>query len=200
MAEKLGTGLQNLVDGSVTRTRLHVGMYCNLCEILQASGKIFTEVFVIPPFALQTAKAWFAQTQRINQMTDKDYLLLAEEVAKKSSEPMPCGCIIVQDGKIVASEFNSQHTDKVAVYHAEIKAITEANRTVGSRTIMNAIAYCTCEPCAMCLTALSYAKVERIVFNKLMADLCPDDPQAHFDSQAFIHGLNFVPKLEQVLL
>ena len=54
LAEKLGTGLQNLVDGSVTRTRLHVGIHFDSSKILQPSDKIYTEVAVIPPFASQT--------------------------------------------------------------------------------------------------------------------------------------------------
>lgn len=133
-------------------------------------------------------------------MTDKDYLLLAEETAKKSSEPTPCACIIVQHDKIITQQFNSQRTDNVAVHHAEVKAIYQANRKLGKREITGGTAYCTCEPCAMCLVALSYASIERIVFSQRMIDLFPNDPQAQLDSQKFINGLNFVPLLEQVLL
>ncbi len=133
-------------------------------------------------------------------MTDKDYLLLAEETAKKSSEPTPCACIIVQHNKIITKQFNSQRTDNVAVHHAEIKAIYQANRKLGEREITGGTAYCTCEPCSMCLAALSYAKIERIVFIRRMMDLFPNDPQAQFNSSEFVKSLNFVPKLEQVLL
>jgi tRNA(Arg) A34 adenosine deaminase TadA len=52
----------------------------------------------------------------------------------------------------------------------------------------------------MCLAALSYAKIERIVYDKSMKEVFPDDKQAEFDSQAFVQTLNFVPKLEQVAL
>ena len=50
----------------------------------------------------------------------------------------------------------------------------------------------------MCLTALSYATVERIVFHKTMLQTFPDDPQSKFDAQLFVNGLNFVPQLVQL--
>jgi tRNA(Arg) A34 adenosine deaminase TadA len=86
----------------------------------------------------------------------------------------------------------------LAVNHAEIKAIVSANYTLGKRELTATTAYCTCEPCAMCLTALSYAKVARIVYAKSMAELSPNDPQAKLDSQKFVKGLNFVPVLEHI--
>ncbi|HJQ09007.1 MAG TPA: nucleoside deaminase [Candidatus Saccharimonadales bacterium] len=133
-------------------------------------------------------------------MTDKKYLQRAIELSKQSPEPVGCGVVIVADGKVVAEACNSQRADNVAVYHAEIKAIIDANKTSGVRTLPNAIAYCSCEPCAMCLTALSYAKVGRIIYNKTMKDLFPDDPQSNLDPYQFIQSLNFVPKLEQLAL
>ena len=133
-------------------------------------------------------------------MTDTYYLTQATEIAEKSTEKVPCGCVLVRRGKIITAQFNSQHADNMAINHAELKAVVAANYTLGKRELTATTAYCTCEPCAMCLTALSYAKVARIVYARSMADLSPGDPQAKFDSQKFIKGLNFVPILEQVLV
>jgi tRNA(Arg) A34 adenosine deaminase TadA len=133
-------------------------------------------------------------------MRDKDYLKLAIKVAEQSKENVKCGCIIVQNGKILAESFNSQHIDNQAINHAEIKAVIESNKKAGLRILENTVAYCSCEPCAMCITAFSYAKVERIIFNKSMKDLFPNDTQAKFNSEEFIKNLNFVPKLEQLLV
>ena len=131
-------------------------------------------------------------------MTDEQYLHQAIEVSQSSPEPVGCGVLIVQNGVILAKKYNSQRADNIAVNHAEIKAIIAANKRVGSRKLTDAVVYCSCEPCAMCLTALSYAKVSRIVFGKSMKDLFPDDPQAAFDSFAYVRTLNFVPILEQL--
>jgi guanine deaminase len=133
-------------------------------------------------------------------MTDKDYLLITQEISKSSTERVPCACIIVQNGEIITKQFNSQRADELALHHAEVKAVYRANQKTGKRKLEGATAYCTCEPCAMCLVAMSYAKIERIVFSKKMKDLFPDDPQSDLDSEAFIKTLNFVPKLEQLLI
>jgi len=131
-------------------------------------------------------------------MTDKDYLQQAIEMSQKSPEPVGCGVLIIQDGSTIAKTHNSQRADNIAVNHAEIKAIVEANKHTGSRKLTNAVAYCSCEPCAMCLTALSYAKVSRIVFNRFMKDLFPDDPQSQLNPFEYAKTLNFVPTIEQL--
>jgi tRNA(Arg) A34 adenosine deaminase TadA len=133
-------------------------------------------------------------------MTDKDYLRRANFMAEQSPEAVGCGCLIVKDGHVVASQCNSQNKGGMAINHAEIKAVVAANYELRTRELDGAVAYCSCEPCAMCLAALSYAKVERIVYDKTMKQVFPDDPQANFDSQAFVKTLNFVPKLEHVPL
>lgn len=131
---------------------------------------------------------------------DVKHLKRAIELSRRSPEPIGCGVVIVDsDGSVLAETYNSQRADNIAVHHAEIKAIIQANRKTGSRKLEGA-AYCSCEPCAMCLTALSYAKVGRIVFYKRMIDLFPDDPQSQLDPYVFAAGLNFVPKLEQLNL
>jgi guanine deaminase len=136
----------------------------------------------------------------IIRMSDKNFLRQAVELARQSPEPVGCGVVLVKNEDVVAKAYNSQRADNIAVYHAEIKAILAANKLTGSRKLEDVIAYCSCEPCAMCLTALSYAKVERIVFNMTMRDLFPDDPQSRLDPYKYIQGLNFKPKLEQLAM
>ncbi len=130
--------------------------------------------------------------------SDKMFLTRAIELAKKSPEPQGCGAVIVQNNRVIAEAYNSQRADNIAVHHAEIKAIIAANKATGNRKLENATVYCSCEPCAMCLTALSYAKVSRIVFNKTMKDIFPDDPQSQLNPYDYVRSLNFVPKLEQL--
>ncbi|MDB5183766.1 MAG: tRNA-specific adenosine deaminase, partial [Candidatus Saccharibacteria bacterium] len=129
-------------------------------------------------------------------MTDKEMIERVQRLAQDSKEQVKCACVIVKDGEVLAEEHNSQHVDNMAVNHAEIKALVSANYRSGSRILAHAIVYCSCEPCAMCLAALSYAKVERIVYAKSMKEMSPDDKQGNFDSQAFIKTLNYQPTLE----
>ena len=133
-------------------------------------------------------------------MSDSDFLAQAVQLAKQSPEAVGCGVVLVRNGTVIAQAYNSQKADNIAVNHAEIKAVVKANKSLGSRKLEGAVAYCSCEPCAMCLTALSYAKVARIVFHKTMKDFFPDDPQSRLNPYDYVVGLNFVPKLEQLTL
>ena len=131
---------------------------------------------------------------------DRYFLERARQLAGTSPEPIGCAAVLVQNGRLLAETTNSQRTDNQAVFHAEIKAIMTANQVTHSRTLPSTTAYCSCEPCAMCLTALAGAKVERIVYDKTMADIFPNDPQSKFDAEAFVADLNFSPKLEHLPL
>lgn len=139
-------------------------------------------------------------TTDLSIISDTAFLKRAVKLAEQSPEPIGCGVVLVKDGKVIAEEHNSQRADNIAVYHAEVKAIIAANKALESRKLEGVTAYCSCEPCAMCLTALSYAKVPRIVFNKTMKDLFPDDPQSQLDPYEYVRGLNFTPQLEQLSL
>lgn len=133
-------------------------------------------------------------------MKDKIFIDRAVKLAEQSPEPIGCGVVIVSDGKVIAEAYNSQRADNIVIHHAEVKAIIAANKAMNSRKLENTTAYCSCEPCAMCLTALSYAKVKRIVFYKTMKDFFPDDPQSSLNPYNYVKGLNFVPELEQLQL
>jgi guanine deaminase len=133
-------------------------------------------------------------------MTDVEYISRAISAASRSPEEIGCGCVIVQDGKIIAEEYSSQRAVEIAVHHAELKAVYQANRSIGKRVLRGAVAYCSCEPCSMCLAALSYAKVERIVYAYTMKDLFPHDRQSDLVSQEFVTQLNFIPKIEQLVV
>ena len=130
--------------------------------------------------------------------TDTHYLYLALNEAEKSTEPIGCGVVIVKNNTVIAKTHNTQRADNIVINHAEINAIRAANNKEEKRKLSNTVAYCSCEPCLMCLVALSLANVERIVFKYRMKDLFPDDPLAKVDSASILKYLNFQPKLEQI--
>ena len=134
-------------------------------------------------------------------MTDIDFLTQAISLAQQSTEPVKCACLLVKDGKVLAQAYNSQRADNIATYHAEIKAIELANKKLGTRKLSGTTAFCSCEPCVMCLVALSLANVERIVYVQTMKEVAPNDQLAKIDSEVFAQSyLNFVPKLEHLVV
>jgi tRNA(Arg) A34 adenosine deaminase TadA len=134
-------------------------------------------------------------------MNDTKFLSRALSLAEKSTEPVKCACILVRDGEILAEAYNTQRADQIIVHHAEVKAITDANLRLKIANLSGTTAYCSCEPCVMCLTALSLAKIERIVYRHSMKEVSGGMPMGNLDAVAFAEKyLNTIPKIEQLLV
>ena len=133
-------------------------------------------------------------------MNDKNYLALAVDLATKSQEPLGCGSILVtRSGEAIASNFNSQRADGLTASHAEMKSIADANRKIG-RKLKGLTAYGNCEPCTMCLTALIFAGVDRVVFVHRLNDLVKQSRSITIDCFEFIKNFQNHPIVEQIHL
>lgn len=99
-------------------------------------------------------------------MTDRDYMLLALNEAKKSlkSDDVPVGAVIVKDDVILAKAYNSRVKNCSTTSHAEILAINKANKKLNSSRLDGAIIYTTKEPCLMCMGAILSARIQKIVY------------------------------------
>lgn len=82
----------------------------------------------------------------------------------------PFGAVVVKDGVIIARGVNevTQLGDPTA--HAEVTAIREACRALGSFQLSGCEIYASCEPCPMCLGAIYWARLERLTFAATRAD------------------------------
>jgi tRNA(adenine34) deaminase len=89
-------------------------------------------------------------------------LALARTAADCSE--VPVGAVVVQDGRILGQGHNRTLTDCDPTGHAEIVALREAARTAGNHRLNEATLYVTLEPCAMCVGAISEARLSRLVF------------------------------------
>jgi len=91
-------------------------------------------------------------------------LALAEAEAAAQRGEVPVGCVIVQDGAVVARAGNRTLTDKDPAGHAEILALREAARALGSERLSACDLYVTLEPCTMCAAAISFARIRRLYY------------------------------------
>ena len=91
---------------------------------------------------------------------------MAIEEAKRAQEAgeVPVGCIVVRDGEILASARNEREVSSDPAGHAEILALREAGRRMGSWRLCESTVYCTLEPCCMCAGAMINARVKRLVY------------------------------------
>jgi tRNA(adenine34) deaminase len=92
-----------------------------------------------------------------------DLALKAAETARKSGE-VPIGCVIVLDNELIATAGNRTLTDRDPTAHAEILAIREATKIVGSERLVACDLYVTLEPCTMCAGAISLARIRRLYY------------------------------------
>lgn len=97
---------------------------------------------------------------------EEKYMRAAIEEAKKARSigEVPIGAIIVLNGKIIAKASNRRETEQNAVAHAEIIAIQEACRTLGTWRLENAELYVTLEPCPMCSGAIILSRIKKVVY------------------------------------
>ena len=87
-------------------------------------------------------------------------------LAKKalSHDDVPIGAVIVKGGKIIARGENRVQKSLNPTLHAEIVAINRACKKLGTKFLDDCDLYVTLEPCAMCATALSFARIRNIYF------------------------------------
>ena len=86
----------------------------------------------------------------------------AREAARQGE--VPVGAAILRDGAIIASAGNRTLAWKDPTAHAEIIAIREAARLIGSERLIGCDLYVTLEPCAMCAGAISFARIRRLYY------------------------------------
>jgi len=77
---------------------------------------------------------------------------------------VPVGAVIVKDRVIIASAHNMVESMGDATAHAEILAIQGASRFNGDWRLDDCTIYVTVEPCQMCLGAIFYSRIKRVVF------------------------------------
>ena len=94
-------------------------------------------------------------------------LVLAREAAK--ADEVPVGAVVVQNSKIIGRGYNRREQDQSPIAHAEILALTEAAKKLGSWRLLGCTLYVTLEPCPMCLAACQQARIDGVVYGALDA-------------------------------
>ena len=103
---------------------------------------------------------------------DKEFMrraiALASESVRRGGGPF--GAVIVKDGEVVAEGSNSVTLLNDPTAHAEVTAIREACRRLGTFHLEGCTVYTSCEPCPMCLGAIYWAGIKQIFYGNTRKD------------------------------
>lgn len=97
---------------------------------------------------------------------DEAFMQAAIEEARQAAAAgeVPVGAVVVRDGKILSSGRNRRETEKNALAHAELEAISGACAALGGWRLSGCALYVTLEPCPMCAGAIINSRLDRVVF------------------------------------
>jgi guanine deaminase len=94
--------------------------------------------------------------------------LATENVTHGSGGPF--GCVVVKDGKVIATGANQVTATNDPTAHAEIVAIRNACQALATFQLTGCDVYTSCEPCPMCLSALYWARCQAIFYGNCALD------------------------------
>lgn len=103
-------------------------------------------------------------------INDEYFMNFALEEARKALDAgeFPVGCVIVQDGTVLASGNRTGTAAGTQLFsevdHAEIRALKNLEQSTGNRRPPSAVLYSTMEPCLMCYAASILSGIKRIVY------------------------------------
>ena len=97
---------------------------------------------------------------------DKTFMRLALEQARaaQTAGEVPVGALVVKDGEVIGTGYNSPISRHDPAAHAEILALRDAARRLGNYRLPDCELYVTLEPCAMCVGAMLHARIAHLVY------------------------------------
>ena len=112
----------------------------------------------------------------------------------------PFGAVIAKEGQIVATGVNRVTLDNDPTAHAEMGAIREAARRLGTFDLSGCEIFTSCEPCPMCLSAIYWAHLDKIYYGNTKNDA----KDIGFDDSFIYDELELKPddrkiKMEQIM-
>ena len=104
--------------------------------------------------------------EAVTQTTDAAMMQRCIALAKIGTRrgEFPFACVIAKDGKVVAEATNQVVQDGDVTRHAELVAVSLAQKALGARDLSGCTLYTTVEPCAMCSFPIRETRISRVVY------------------------------------
>jgi guanine deaminase len=120
--------------------------------------------------------------------TPQDFMRRAIDLSRRNMQSGvggPFGAVVVRNGSIVGEGANTVTSSNDPTAHAEVEAIRDACRRLGTFSLNDCELYTSCEPCPMCLAATYWARIRAIYFGNTRADAAA----AQFDDERLYHEM-----------
>ena len=102
-----------------------------------------------------------------------EFMKEAKELAEENlttNAGGPFGACVVKDGEIIGRGSNKVISENDPTAHAEINAIREACKNIGSHDLSGCELYTSCYPCPMCLSAIIWANIKKVYYGNTKED------------------------------
>jgi guanine deaminase len=109
----------------------------------------------------------------MQQGTSEEFMAEAVNLSRKHMElgqGGPFGCVVVKDGIIVGRGWNNVLANNDPTAHAEVMAIRDACRNLGTYQLTDCEIYTSCEPCPMCMGAIYWARPAKVYYANTRED------------------------------
>lgn len=100
----------------------------------------------------------------------REAIRLSIEAVQSGKGQGPFGAVIVKDGKFIAGSCNRVVETNDPTAHAEVMAIREAAKVLGTFNLEGCVLYTSCEPCPMCLGAVYWSYISHMYYANTKAD------------------------------
>ncbi|MBE0676192.1 MAG: nucleoside deaminase [Bacteroidales bacterium] len=104
---------------------------------------------------------------------DKKFLEQAIQIALDNIDNGggPFGAVVVRNGEVISASGNRVVEDSDPTAHAEVLAIRKASGIIGTHSLEDCTIYTSCEPCPMCLGAIYWSGIKRVVYSASRYDV-----------------------------
>lgn len=166
LQEKLGLSDVSVLQKPVMPDKLLSNIQAHLLGGIQQKIDAEIKPVVMPGLSLSD-KDPEIQAKRKAHMTRA--IDLSQEMMDKNIGG-PFGAVIVKGGRIIAEGWNEVTSSNDPTAHAEMQAIRKAAAAIGDYKLEGCEIYTSCEPCPMCLSALYWARIDRIFYGNTRED------------------------------
>ena len=97
-------------------------------------------------------------------MHDNIDFIIKESLISLDYKDVPIGAIIVKDGKIISSAYNTREKDQNVLGHAEINAIIDAQKKLNNWNLNGCDLYVSLKPCSMCSEIIKQSRISNVYY------------------------------------